>query len=253
MYHRSLVFAGNVYTQQISFSSIGYMDIEGTIGAVGSVQSGQGISNVTVGRKVKGLLYRPSATSSYHYYRKQLTATTYREVRVYSLSSTEVVQGGYSTTASGDSENLLIPLDLAVNHEFNPRQLEELYTKSMYVVLNTIKVVKTKWYQTGVFKAIMFIVAVVVSYFFPPGGAAVWTWTAAAYAVVQAVVISLVISLVVKLLVSLGVNVGIAAAIVAIASLIYGGYLAFTKTTSVIVTGKQESSCLDGIVDCFFD
>lgn len=222
------------YTQQISFSSIGYMDIEGTIGVVGSVQSGQGVSNVTVGRKVKGLSYRPSATSSYHYYRKQLTATTYREVRVYSLSSTEVVQGGYSTTASGNSENLLIPLDLAVDHEFNPRQLEELYTKAMYIVLNTIKVVKTKWYQTGIFKAIMFIVAVVVSYFFPPTGAAVWTWTAAAYAAAQAIVISLVTSLVVKLLVSLGVNVGVAAAIVAVAALVYGGYLAVTKSTGVL-------------------
>ena len=48
------------YTQQISFSALGYLDIEGTIGDVGAVQSGRGFSNVTVGRSIKNIFHRPS-------------------------------------------------------------------------------------------------------------------------------------------------------------------------------------------------
>ena len=230
---QSIEIKDKAYTSQLSFSSIGYMDKAGSIGKVGSVDSGIFTDEVRVGRPVTGIFYKPISKVTCHWYRKQLTATTYREVRVYGLMTTEQVRGGYSTTAAGDSENLLIPLDLAVEHQFNNRKKEELYTKSMYIVLNTLKVVKQKWYQTGVFKAIMFIVAVVVSYLFPPAGVALQGWMAVAYAVVQSVVIGLVIQVAVKLLVSLGVNVGVVAGVVAIVALMYGGFTALTKTTGM--------------------
>lgn len=221
------------YTSQLTFSSIGYLDIRGSIGKVGTVASGMTSETVQVGRPGSGNPYRPKSVSTCHWYRKQMTETVYREVRVYGLKTTEQVRGGYSTTAAGDDENLLIPLDLAVDHQFSMRKKEELYTKAMYIVLNTLKVVKQKWYQTGIFKAIMFIIAVVVSYLFPPAGVVLQGWMAVAYAVVQSVVIGLVVQVAVKLLVSLGVNVGVVAGVVAIVALMYGGYTALTKTTGV--------------------
>lgn len=219
---QSIVIADDVYSQSVNFSSIGFIDRTGNIGPVGTMQSGMGTDIVVMGRPTS--IYRPRSAITYHYYRKQVTPTTYREVRVYGLAVIEYVQGGVSTTASGGAENLLIPLDMSINHEFNNRQLDELYTKAMYIVLNTVQVVKTKWYQTGIFKAIMFVVAVVIGYFFPPAGVAAMTWLAAAYAVVYAVAINIVIKLAVKILVNIGVDVGIVAAVAAIVAAVLGAY-----------------------------
>lgn len=223
----------NGYTQRVRFDSIAYQDIAGSLGPVGTTQSGMSDKLVQVGRPGSTSSFRPFSKVTMHYYRKQLTTTTYREYVVYGLSTEEIVEGGNTTRASGEAEELLLPIDLSIEHGFNMRQLEELYTKAMYIVLNTLQVVKTKWYQTGIFKAIMFIIAVVVSYFYPPAGVAMYSWMAAAYAVVQAVVIGLLIQVAVKLLVKLGVDVGAAAAIVAIVALIYGGFTALTKTTGI--------------------
>lgn len=236
---QSIQIKDNAYTQQVSFKSIGYIDIAGSIGKVGTVTSGMGRESVKTA-KYKSSLFKAFSVATYHWYRKQLTATTYREVRVYGLSSTEYVKGGKTTTASGNSENLLLPLDLAVDHEFNNRKKELLYTKAMYIVLNTLKVVKQKWYQTGIFKAIMFVVAVVIGYFFPPAGVAAMSWVAAAYAVAYAVAINLVISVAVKILVNLGVDVGAAAAIVAVVALVMGGYAAITKSGSAVGVTTQK-------------
>ncbi|MFH4188729.1 hypothetical protein WAJ24_20385, partial [Acinetobacter baumannii] len=90
---------------------------------------------------------------------------TYREVRVYGLALTEQVSGGNATVSSGDSENLLTPIDRAMRNEFSSREREILYSKGLHIVLNTLQVVKTKWYMSGVFKVVMFIVAVVLSVF----------------------------------------------------------------------------------------
>ena len=230
----------NKYVQRIRFDALGYLDIAGSIGPVGTTQSGRSERAINLGR-VSGLSTFNSASKvGIHYYRKQLTATTYREYLVYGLAVDEMIQGGYSTTAAGNDEELLLPIDLSIDTGFSMRQLEELYTKSMYIVLNTLEVVKTKWYQTGVFKAIMMVVAVLVSYFFPPAGVAAWTWAAALYAVVQTVVVGLLIQAAVKLLVKLGVDVGAAAAIIAMVAVFYGGYLAVTKTTGIAgITAPQ--------------
>lgn len=236
---QSIQIQDKVYTQQLNFKSIGYMDISGSIGKVGTVTSGH--TSEIVNTAVRPTTpFRATSSITYHWYRKQMTEKTYREVRVYGLSSTEVVSGGYTTTASAESENLLVPLDMAVEHEFSFKEKELLYTKSMHIILNTIKVVKKKWYQTGIFKAIMFVVAVVVGYFFPPAGVAAMSWLAAAYAVAYAVAINLVISVAVKLLVSLGLDVGVVAAVVAVVALILGGYAAISKSGSVVgVTTKE--------------
>lgn len=219
------------YTQRVGFDALAYVDISGSIGAVGTTQSGMETKLVQLGRVGSTSRFRPYSSVTMHYYRKQLTSTTYREYQVYGLTLEEIVQGGDYTRASGGSEELLLPIDLSINHGFSIRQLEVLYTKAMYIVLNTLQVVKTKWYQTGIFKVIMIIIAIVLSYFFPPAGVAVWTWMAAAYAVVQAVVIALLIQVAVKLLVKLGVDVGTAAAVLAVVAVIYGGFTALTKTT----------------------
>lgn len=221
------------YTQRMSFDSIGYVDVSGSIGPVDTMQYELITNLIRVGRPGSTSIFRPQSKVTCHVYRKQMTTNTYREFRVYALSISEVIPGGKDTVGAGDDAELLIPVDLSVIEGFSMKELEILYSKAMHIVLNTIQVVKTKWYQTGLFKAIMIIIAIVVSYFFPPAGVAMWSWMAAVYAVVQAVVIGLIIQVAVKLLVKLGVDVGTAAAIIAVIAMFYGGFTALSRTTGI--------------------
>lgn len=234
---QTVVIADKGYTQELSFSALGYADLEGKIGEVGIFT--KDLVNETVNINRYGFVAK--AQAKVHIYRKQVTSNIYREVKVYGLSTTEFVDGGHTTTASGDSENLLIQLDAAIDNELNVREREFLYTKSMYIVLHTVKVVKQKWYETFIFKAIMFVIAVVVSVF--TGGQG-FTLYAVLYAVVQTVVVGLIIQMAIKfLVVKLNINIGVAMAVVAVIAAIYGGYLQITKTVGKAgVTAAQMLS-----------
>lgn len=221
---QTVVIADKGYTQQLSFSALGYADLAGSIGEVGTFTSDLTTETVNISRYG----FKVRSTTKVHIYRKQVTSTTYREVKVYGLTTTEYVDGGHTTTAAGDSENLLIQLDAAIDNELNVKEREFLYTKALYIVLHTVKVVKQKWYETGIFKAIMFVIAVIVSVYTNGAG---MTLYAVLYAVVQTIVIGLIIQMAVKfLVVKLNINVGIAMAVVAVIAAIYGGYLQITKT-----------------------
>lgn len=238
---QTIVIKDKEYVQQVSFNSIGYIDVRGSIGEVGTVSSGRRDVDFSLGGRYQGLFEQVIGQMEYHWFRKQLTPTSYREIRIYGLSSSELVTGGKSTTASKDDEHLLIPLDMAMNDLFNTKEKEMLYTKSLYIVFNTLKTVKKKWYQTGIFKAIMVIVAITIAVVSVGAGAPISAYImAAVVAVVQSVAISLVLQVAAKLLVSMGVDVGFAAAVVAVIAAIYGGYLALTKSTGVAgVTAKS--------------
>lgn len=226
------------YTQQMSFSSIGFMDIEGNIGPIGTHTSGTGKSNVNLGR-VGSTLFKGLGKTTWNYYRRQITDTVFREVRIYNLTTTEYVQGGHTTVASGDDENLLIPLDLTLAPELNVRQRELLMAKSMYVVVNALKVIKEKWYQTGIFKAILFVGAVIISVYTNGGGMALYS--AIIYAAAQTLVIGLLIQMVIKfLVVKLNINAGAALAVIAVIALIYGGYTSLTDSVGAFsITAPQ--------------
>lgn len=227
---QTLLVADKGYTQQLSFSGIGYKDIQGSIGEVGSFSSEMITKGVSLNR---GSLFGNLISSTTgHCYRKQVTKTTYREYIVYGLRTVEFVNGGYTTTAAGDSENLLIQLDASIAHEFSVRERELIYSKSMHIVLHTIQVVKTKWYQTGIFKAILFVIAVIISFYTGPGGMAFYQ--AVAYAVVKTIIISVVVNMAVKfMVVKFNLNVGIIAAVIAVIAIAYGAYVGLGDTVGI--------------------
>lgn len=217
----------NVFTQKLAYDGIGIKDVVGVIGLPGTYKGGLNNSRATSGSffGAARLAYKP-----YHYYQYQITPTTYREVRVYNLSLSQQVSGGYWTTATGNSEELLVPLDHTMYKAMSSKDRELLFAKSLYFVFNTLKVVKTKWYQRGVFKAIMFIVAVVLA--IPSGGGSL-ALLAIAIAVVKSIVLSLVFKLLAKLAVKIGISVEIVAALALVAA-VYGGYLAASNTTGIM-------------------
>lgn len=81
----------------------------------------------------------------------------------------------YKTTASATSKNLLIPIDRSIVHPFSLEEKNILYHRSLHIVFNSRKEYKEKWYQTGVFKVFLLVVAVavvVVSFGYGTGPAA---------------------------------------------------------------------------------
>lgn len=217
-----------VYSCKLSFASIGYEDKIGKIGEVGEVI----YKYESVGvRKSKGL-FRNIAAIPCHTFTKQLTENSYRVITIYGLTSTQKVTGGKDTTASYDDENLIVPLDLSLINNFNQKERTLLYSKSLLFIINTVKVIKTKWYQTGVFKAVMFVVAVIVSVFTSGAGMSIY---AVLYAVAQSLVVGVVLSMVVKFLVNkLNMNLGGVFAVVAVLAALAGGAAALSKSGSIM-------------------
>lgn len=231
---QTILVKDEVYQQSLTFNAIGYEDILGSIGTVGTTKHDRGTMVVKNNRG----FFLGVSTVDIHYFRKQLTPNVYREIRVYGLSTTQYVEGGYTTVSAGGDDNLIVPFDISVLDTFNSREKNDLYCKSLIIMLHTVQVVKQKWYQTGIFKVIMFIVAVVVSLF--TGGQGM-TLYAILYAVAQAVVISVAVTLVAKFLVNvLHIDVGIVFAVIAVVAIIYGGYIALSDTVGVAgITAQQ--------------
>lgn len=156
----------------------------------------------------------------------QLTAKTYYQINIIGLTSFAKMDG--STTLTGSTNETIIPLDISISANLLGREKEILYMKSMHVVINTSQTVKKKWYQTGIFKVIVFIIAVVVSYFFPPAAFAAYGAMAGVYAALVTVAVAVAISLVTRILVKNGVGgkaLESIMTVIAIVAIIYGGYL----------------------------
>ena len=213
----TISISDRVYSSQVSFKSIGYVDVKGSIGEVGTVKLSYTTQEVTSNRLIQRFM---KSSITCHVYRKQLTEDTYRELTVYGLSSSQRVGGGKSTTATGKDSNLYIPLDDTILVEFLAKEKTKIVSKSLIVMINTLKVVKQKWYETSIFKIIMFVIAVVVSVV--TGGQGM-TLYAIAYATVQAVAVGIVLNIAIKFLVkTLDINLGALFAIVAVVLIILG-------------------------------
>ena len=227
--------ADKVYDSRITFNTIGYVDEQKVIGDVGKVVSSY---TLQVASNRRGASINIRSTVPVHTFTKQITATSCRTITVYGLASTQVVSGGYTTTASGQDENLVIPLDDAIARNFNFRDRTKIYSKSLIVIINTLKVIKTKWYQTGIFKAIMFVVAVVVSVY--TGGQGM-TLYAVLYAAAQTLVIGAVLNLVIKFMVNkLNIQVGALFAVVAVVLIVVGAAAYLSETGKVMgLTSSQ--------------
>lgn len=206
----------SLHTSGISFAAIDKQTIKGTITDVGK--------------------YTFKYTNRAHTYYYQETESTYIAVSVYNLQSVDRMDNNYSFTPSGTSEDLIVPLDLAITANLNSVELEKLYSMSMQLVVNTYQKVKEKWYQTGIFKFIMFVVAVVITVFFPPAGVAALSAMAVVVGIGMAIAVSVAIRLLQKLVIALGLSSTIfqvIMVILAVVAAVYGGYLGYTNTTGM--------------------
>lgn len=104
---------------------------------------------------------------------------TYRKLRALGLVHNNRVYKNKSVTidvaeAMSDAEEsgFLIPLHTNIYRSMSLTRSTQLATACSYLVLNSYKKVKEKWYQTGAFKITVIVVAVVISIFTMGAGGA---------------------------------------------------------------------------------
>jgi len=208
------------------------------------------------------LLYQGSETEW-----RQIVITNY--VNSYSIS-------GHSFTAfltsSKDVARLIIPLDVLNGLRY--REYVTVFESSLSMICYSITVVKTKWYQTGIFKIFVLIVMIIIAIYtgyFDPQAFATAIGSMTATELVTAAIISIGVSVGIQLILkALGPEMGALVAIIAIVALAYGGYLNMNlnnfngylatatnvlstmdqaiqmKTNEIMVKGKEE---LDAIAE----
>lgn len=171
---------------------------------------------------------RMARSKSSHYYRRQITPSQYEEIQVVEMQTRFHINNEYSTTGEDTSKILIIPLDHSITEQFSIPDREVLYTRALHFVFNSITVIKLKWYQTSIFRAIMIIVAIIITIFTwgADGGSAIYAALAiGAYAVaIKLIVIMVLQFLIMKAVFKLFVKVVGAkvAFIVAIVAAMYG-------------------------------
>jgi hypothetical protein len=176
-------------------------------------------------------VYRQELPSKTYRYQRQASPGVYDEILVDGLKMTYFIYGDYTTT--GDEFNddfLLIPLDRSITRRYSIPVRELLYARSLHFVFNSRVVTEIKWYQRGIFKALLLIVAIVITIFTygADGGSAIavalgLTGTAGLIAtIVVTLAIGQLLAYGFKLFVkAFGTEVATAIAVLAI---IYGGY-----------------------------
>ena len=206
----------SLHTSGIAFDAISKEILKGVITDVGN--------------------YTFKYTNRAHTYYYQETESTYTVITLYNLQSVDMMDNNHWFTPAGDSEDLIVPLDLAITANLTSVELEKLYAMAMQLVVNTSQTVKKKWYQTGIFKFVMFVIAVVITVFFPPAGVAALSAMAVVVGIGMAIAVSVVIRLLQKLVIALGLSSTIfqvVMIILAVVAAVYGGYLGLTKTTGM--------------------
>lgn len=208
-----------------NFSALGYEDFSGKIGPVGTFKTDYESIEYKgfIGRLINRM-FRPR-----HKFRKQITESVYREYYVDGLSIDQRLSSGHWTSASKQDENLCIPVDMELIAKRMRKHRHWLISKSFHLIITSVKVVKKKWYQTGIFKLVVFIAAVVIS-FFTGGQGMVW-YLALAKALAIAVVTQIAVMAISAILTAMGIDASIVAAIVAVIAIAVGGYAAASKTT----------------------
>ena len=141
--------------------------------------------------------------SSKLYARRQVDEDTYEELEISGLVYDNYIYNGKSVSITAydafhdeDEEGFIVPLNQQVLRSMSLRDTTDLAYQCCHMVLNCYKVVKQKWYQTGIFKVILMIIAVVLMYFFPPAGVVLLTTM-----ITSAFVISIVIAKIIAVLI----------------------------------------------------
>ena len=233
------------FSTRLRFDSVDRVVKAGSIGPVGTYTAGVlGEYSNELGDLLEfkpslvGADYTDVLKRSVKYFRYQQTESTYVELQLFNPNIRYHIFDTLGSEGNAFDDKALIPISKAIADQMSKFKVETLYLRSMHFVFNSHQTQKVSWYETGVFKAFLTIVAVVVTIWVSPelGAeflAAVKALDVAAIAIIliEAIVTTVVIGEVVAIIFEEVVNIlgeDVATAL-AVLTVIYGGYKAFTE------------------------
>ena len=222
---KALKISDNVYSNTISFTGLGFEVVTGTVTGGNTYSSDYipavvNVINTPIGTTGNSITTSIKVADAYHSLKKQISPTEYLEIRIFDLSVNHAFGGG-GTTVTGLDENMLIPLDFASIPVLTRKEREILFNKCLYLFINVVKIVKVKWYQRGIFKAVLAIASIAITVATLGTGAPVSAYIMAiGVSAITGVAVSFAISLVAKLLIKLGVSVDLVYDLTLLTSLI---------------------------------
>lgn len=109
------------------------------------------------------------------YLRKQLTSTTYGELRIIGLRHENYIYKGHSVESgvwaafndkdSDDGTGFMLPLDYNIFITLSPRERLQLAQEGVNMVFNCYVARKQKWYETDWFSTLIFLVMIIIIVF----------------------------------------------------------------------------------------
>lgn len=159
---------GRFHTE-LGFLYITSETLDGVLGKVGTVTRETVIEDPITGRGY-------SAEKSYMLWNKQVTETQYRQLKVVGLKHINYIYKSKSIdttledSLSTDNDDFNIMVNYDVLNKFNLNQKSDILNDTIRIILNSVERVKLKWYQTGIFKALVIVVFAVLTVLYPPSG-----------------------------------------------------------------------------------
>lgn len=223
---------------QVNFSTKIHFTLEtksGSIGPIGTYTVGT--RSVFFPGDSSGESPSPSYYETYKVIRKQLTADYYEELELSPNSNTVWRVGGYELSkrdrngSDKDLSEVYIPIVDIGLRALKYEELHYVLARSMNMLVLSITVVKSKWYQSGFFKFVMMVVVAVVAYF--TGGAAYAAYGALATGVVYAAAAITILGM-------MGVDTGVLGQVlqVAAAAVTFGTSLSSTAFDIVLASAS---------------
>lgn len=254
----SIIVQDKRFKMTLRNSGIYKKQVTGSIGAVGTHQSGYLQDTVPTPMVLidpsTGLETTVQLYDKYHYYQRQISETAYEEIRVVGMETQFHIFDGWSTIGDEEDKFLVIPLDRSITENYRLTDRNELYSRGLQYIFNSVVKVKLAWYQTGLFRAVIVIVAIILAWFtYGESLAALGELLAAGeYAaaaililtlVLEAVVINLAFKLFVKLVgVKYAFIVAIIAALVGISSALEHGSISGAPFAQELLTASAGIS-----------
>ena len=160
----AIVIQDRLFKMSLGFQQIYKKVAAGVIGPKGHYTSSYGTVNETIEvEDEEGNLSEQRFAVPVYTYKHQISEYFYEEVEVRGLATEYLIEGKYSTLGDGEEDILLVPVDRSITKNYPMSKREELYSKALHFVFNSLVVVKVKWYQSGFFKFVMTVVAVVIA------------------------------------------------------------------------------------------
>lgn len=144
--------------------------VSGPIGTVTSTSNSYEVSWRTqtgeVGKNDRPVYASSSYTVTEWSFTKQITETLAQRITVVNpIMRYDIYDDRYAFIGDYDEGALVIPVDRDLVRNYLLVEREKLYFRSLRFVFNSRVTVKVKWYQTGFFKFVLVVAAIVVTYF----------------------------------------------------------------------------------------